>query len=301
MTNRPEALLRPMWPLPADRQSAAAHQYVELDNRPMLDRELVDATWTNVDNERNYVRRRFAHHSLWSLVILKPTREIFASRFLGIAITLLVTMMALTYLVGRGRWVHDDVQTDNRIRLQELNQDLGVKASIDPLTGIYNRSMLDQTLAAEMGRADRYNTPLSLVLYDVDRFKAVNDTFGHPVGDKVLIQLSRFVPNLIRSTDFFARWGGEEFLILTPGSDGPMALEAAEKLREAISHIVFPEVGAVTCSFGVTQYARGESAADLIARADDALYRAKANGRNQVQLTPPPGTTKPRLVSRDLL
>jgi diguanylate cyclase (GGDEF)-like protein len=80
-----------------------------------------------------------------------------------------------------------------------------------------------------------------------------------------------------------------------------MALEAAEKLREAISHIVFPHVVTVTCSFGVAQYARGESAAELIARADDALYRAKANGRNQVQLTPQPGTTKPRLVSGDTL
>lgn len=301
MTNRPAALFRPMWPLPADRQSYAAHQYSGLNDRPMLDRELVDATWINVEQERNYVRRRFANHTLWSLVILKPTREIFASRFLGIAITLLVTVMALTYFVGRGRWVHDDVQTDNRIRLQELNQDLGVKASIDPLTGIYNRSMLDQTLAAEMARADRYNTPLSLLLYDIDHFKAVNDTFGHPEGDKVLIRLSRFVANLIRATDFFARWGGEEFLILTPGSDGSMALEAAEKLREAISRIVFSEVGTVTCSFGVAQYARGESAAELIARADDALYRAKANGRNQVQLTPQPGTAKPRLVSGEML
>ena len=288
MTNRPEALLRILWPLAADNLSSPAREFGRLQDGPMLDREIVDGTWTSVDNERNYVRRRLADHSQWSLVILKPTREIFATRLLGIVITFLVTIMALIYLFGSERWVHDAVQADNRVRLQALTQDLGVKATTDPLTGLHNRLKLESTLPAEMARADRYDTPLSLVLYDVDHFKKVNDTYGHPVGDKVLIQLSRFVPNLIRNTDFLARWGGEEFLILVPGSDGAMAFQAAEKLREAISHVVFDEVGSITCSFGVAEYIPGESVADLITRADDALYRAKADGRNQVQMMPRP-------------
>jgi diguanylate cyclase (GGDEF)-like protein len=297
MTNHREQLLRPFWQLPADKKAALAQQFGTLDGRPMIEQEVADATWANVDGERNYIRRRFADHSEWSLVILKPTREIFASRVLGIVITLLVAIMALIYLLGRSRWIHDRVQMDNRLRLQELARDLGYKATTDALTGLPNRLKFDQALADEMLRAARYKTPLSLVLYDVDHFKQVNDTFGHQVGDHVLTELSRLVPNLIRSTDLLARWGGEEFVILVPGCDGPMAFAAAQKLRAAIGQREFAEVGSVTCSFGVAQYAPGETAEAFIARADDALYRAKINGRNQVVLGPPPAGAKLELVS----
>jgi len=289
MTNYPEALRRTLWPLPTTAKSPLSRPFGKQVDPPMLEHEVVDGTWATVDNERQYVRRRFADHSQWSLVILKPTREIFATRFLGIVITLLVTIMALIYLVGKGRWIHDDVLADNRIRLQELTHDLGMKAATDPLTGLHNRLNLDQALAREMERSQHYGTPLSLILYDIDHFKRVNDTYGHLAGDKVLIQLSRFVPNLIRTTDFLARWGGEEFIILAPGSGGPMAFQAAEKLRDAVGQVVFEDVGAVTCSFGVTQWVPGETAAEFIARADEALYQAKANGRNQVVLAPQSG------------
>jgi diguanylate cyclase (GGDEF)-like protein len=286
MTNRPEALHRTLWSLPAGQRMTLARRFPTLDDRPMLEDGIVDASWTNVDGERNYVRRRFANHSDWSLVILKPTREIFATRFLGIVITLLVTIMALIYLLGRGRWVHDDVQTDKRAKLLELASELGVKATTDPLTGLYNRHKLEPVLGAEMQRADRYHTPLSLVLFDIDHFKEINDKHGHTIGDMVLVRLSRFVPNLLRSSDLLVRWGGEEFLILAPGSDGPMVFQAATKLRDAVGNVVFDEVGTVTCSFGVAQYVPGESAVELIARADAALYLAKSSGRNEVKLAP---------------
>jgi diguanylate cyclase (GGDEF)-like protein len=297
MTNRPKALFRTFWPLSAEKQQVLGPQFGTLNDRPMLEQEIVDATWTNVDGERNYVRRRFGNHSQWSLVILKPTREVFASRVLGIVITLLVTIMTLIYLLGRERWVHDNVQMDKRLRLQELARDLGFQATTDPLTGLHNRLKFDQALADEMVRSDRYKTPLSLVLYDVDNFKRVNDTYGHQIGDKVLVQLSRFVPNLIRSTDLLARWGGEEFAILVPGSDGQMAFQAAKKLRDAIRHVVFDEVGSVTCSFGVTQFAVEDTAAEFISRADNALYRAKINGRNQVELELQPLAARSELAS----
>jgi len=297
MTNRPNALLRTFWPLSAEKRSTLDRHFGTLNDRPMLEGEIANASWTNVDGERNYIRRRFADHSQWSLVILKPTHEIFASRVLGIVITLLVTIMTLIYLLGRERWVHDTVQMDNRLRLQELARDLGFKATTDPLTGLPNRLKFDQALANEMLRADRYNTPLSLVLYDIDHFKEVNDSYGHQAGDKVLMQLSQFVPNMIRSSDLLARWGGEEFVILTPGCDAAMALQAAEKLRAAITQVVFDEVGTVTCSFGIAQYVPGETVAAFIARADDALYRAKINGRNQVALGSQPAGAKLELVS----
>lgn len=290
MTNRPEALHRILWPQADLAKTRGAPQLGERGDRPMLEREVVDGSWATVDNEQNYVQRRFADHGQWSLVVLKPTREIFATRFLGIVITLLVTIMTLIYLLGKGRWVHDDVLADNRIRMQELTRDLGMRAATDPLTGLHNRLNFDQALSVEIERSQRYGTPLSLILYDIDHFKRINDTYGHLAGDKVLVQLSQFVPELIRKTDLLARWGGEEFVILAPGAGGPMAFQAAEKLRDAVGQIVFEGVGTVTCSFGVAQWLSGESAAEFIARADEALYRAKANGRNQVAMAPQSGS-----------
>lgn len=263
----------------------------------MLSQPIVDATWISVDGERDYVRRRNANHSQWSLVILKPTQEIFASRVLGIIVTLLVALMTLIYLFGRERAMHDNVQMEKRLKLQALARDLRFQATTDQLTGLYNRLKFDQALAAEMSRSMRYETSLSLVLYDVDNFKAVNDAHGHQIGDKVLIQLSRFVPSLLRNTDLLARWGGEEFVILIPGSDGEKAYQAAEKLRKAIAQVKFDEIGTVTCSFGVAQYVHGEAAETLISRADEALYRAKLNGRNQVELALLPSVAQLPLVS----
>jgi diguanylate cyclase (GGDEF)-like protein len=143
----------------------------------------------------------------------------------------------------------------------------------------------------------RYETPLSLVLYEVDNFKIINDTHGHQIGDKVLVQLCRFVPSLLRNTDLLARWGGEEFVILTPGSDGEMAYQTAEKLRNAIEQVKFDEIGTVRCSFGVAQYVYEDTAETLISRADNALYRAKLNGRNRVELASLPSIVQPELVS----
>jgi diguanylate cyclase (GGDEF)-like protein len=297
LTNQHKMLFGTLWPLSAEKHLALAQQFGKLNDRPMLAQQIVDATWINVGGERNYVRRRDANHSLWSLVILEPIHEIFASRVLGIIVTLLVALMSLIYLFGKERWIHDNVQMDKRLKLQELARDLRFQATTDPLTGLSNRLKLDQALATEISRSTRYKTPLSLVLYDVDNFKAVNDTHGHQIGDKVLIQLSRFVSSLLRNTDLLARWGGEEFVILTPGSDGEMAYQATEKLRNAIEQVGFDEIGTVTCSFGVAQYVYGDNAETLISRADDALYRAKLNGRNRVELASRPPMTEAVLAS----
>jgi diguanylate cyclase (GGDEF)-like protein len=297
LTNQQKMLFRTWWPPSAEKQLALTQQLGKLNDRPMLAQPIVDATWIIVDGERNYVRRRYANHSKWSLVILKPTHEIFASRVLGIIVTLLVALMTLIYLFGKERWIHDNVQMDKRLKLQELARDLRFQATTDPLTGLSNRLKFNQALAAEMSRSMRYQTSLSLVLYDVDNFKAVNDTHGHQIGDKVLMQLSRFVPGLLRDTDLLARWGGEEFVILTPGSDGEMAYQVAEKLRKAVEQIKFDGIGTVTCSFGVAQYVYGDTAETLTSRADDALYRAKLNGRNRVELASRPSTVQPPLVS----
>jgi diguanylate cyclase (GGDEF)-like protein len=297
LTNRPHLMLQNLWPLPAEKRAALSRQFGSLSDRPMLSREIAGGTWTTFGGERDYVLRRQANQTQWSLVILTPMREIYASRVLGIVVTLLVAIMALIYLFGRERWVHDSVQMEKRLQLQELARDLRFKATTDPLTGVSNRLKFDQALASEMVRSRRYKTPLSLVFYDVDHFKEINDTYGHQIGDKVLIQMCTLVAANIRGTDVLARWGGEEFAVMVPSCDGRIAQQTAEKLRATIEQIVFHTVGKVTCSFGVAQYAEGDTAVALIARADDALYRAKINGRNRVELAATPLAARPTFMS----
>lgn len=157
------------------------------------------------------------------------------------------------------------------------------QATTDALTGIDNRIKFNQSLAIEIARATRYNSPLSLIIFDIDHFKKVNDTFCHSVGDKVLKSLAKLVEANIRETDIFARWGGEEFVILAPGISLTETLELADKLRSKVEEFDFNKPQKVTLSFGVTAFKKGDSSTMLLNRADEALYRAKENGRNQVQ------------------
>lgn len=176
---------------------------------------------------------------------------------------------------------------DTRRAQQELkhaNELLQTQARIDFLTGIYNRRMFDTLLAAEAARACRYRSPLSLLMLDIDFFKQVNDQHGHPAGDQVLQKFAELISGRIRSHDIFSRWGGEEFVVLTP-NDEQQAVILAEILRELVEQYDFGNGLRITCSFGVTRYQYGERVANFIARADQALYQAKRNGRNRVELT----------------
>ncbi|MDO8706822.1 MAG: diguanylate cyclase, partial [Sulfuricaulis sp.] len=168
-------------------------------------------------------------------------------------------------------------------RRKALEEHLRGLAITDTLTGIFNRRKFDDALTDEMGRSGRYGTPLSLLMFDIDFFKQINDVHGHLVGDTVLQTLGRFVTGKIRSQDMFARYGGEEFAILAPGMNIEGCRKLAEKLRAGIEQHVFPEAGRVTCSFGVTEFQRGDIAESFVRRADVALYRAKKNGRNRVE------------------
>ena len=168
-------------------------------------------------------------------------------------------------------------------RRQELEEDLRTLASTDKLTGIFNRRALDEAIRKEIERAKRYRHPMSLILFDIDNFKNINDVFGHQVGDAVLSELSRLVGGKIRVHDVFARWGGEEFVILGVSSDMDGCLRLAEKLRGIIENHSFPDIGKMSCSFGVAVLHDDDTAVSLVKRADEALYRAKQGGRNRVQ------------------
>lgn len=155
-------------------------------------------------------------------------------------------------------------------------------ASTDALTGAFNRRRFNEVLLSELARSKRYSTIFSLVIFDIDHFKKINDTFGHQVGDQVLFKLSLLISQNIRNTDIFARWGGEEFAILSAHCENECPTNFAEKLRKLIESCVFTDVGQVTCSFGVTEYRAGDDEESIVKRADNNLYRAKETGRNCV-------------------
>lgn len=166
--------------------------------------------------------------------------------------------------------------------LRASNEKLSVLSVTDHLTGIYNRQYLDQVLDAEVERVDRYHSKLSLVMMDLDDFKRVNDTCGHLVGDEVLVKSVETIHHLVRKTDTFGRWGGEEFILICPETDLHQASQLAEKVRAAIETTEFSQDIRLTFSLGVAQYHAGESVNECVDRADRNLYRAKRNGKNQV-------------------
>jgi len=181
----------------------------------------------------------------------------------------------------------DAAEAANRA-LKAANRELAWLATTDPLTGLWNRRQLDERLRQEIERADRYGHPLTLVLFDIDDFKGINDRFGHASGDQVLAELSRRVRGHLRTSDGLGRWGGEEFLVLLPECGGEQACELAEKLRQLVSATPFEDVGTVTASFGVAQRSLGETEDAWFGRVDRALYRAKQRGRNRVELAADP-------------
>lgn len=186
----------------------------------------------------------------------------------------------------RGQWKAVGIVRDatERVKAEERLTQL---ATTDTLTGIRNRRCFDEMLEREVGRAMRHASPLSLILFDVDHFKRINDMFGHQAGDRVLAQLAGAVGGAIRTTDLFARWGGEEFAILLPGCNLNAGRSLAEKLRLELEQQPFPDAGKVTCSFGVGEYTPGDNADGLMKKTDLCLYHAKASGRNRVETSSP--------------
>ncbi len=166
--------------------------------------------------------------------------------------------------------------------LEDLNRRLEVSAMTDPLTGAFNRLKFDQDTEKEIERCKRYGSHLSLIIFDIDFFKSINDHYGHVAGDSVLKEVVRLASEYIRENDVFARWGGEEFVVLLPEVNGTDSLLAAEKLRKRIECFDFSHIDRLTCSFGVTQFLAEDSFETFINRADEALYMAKQQGRNQV-------------------
>jgi len=167
---------------------------------------------------------------------------------------------------------------------EKLNQHLTNKAYIDNLTGAFNRYKFEEVFEYELSHFKRYNRIFCVAMIDIDHFKKFNDTFGHLIGDEVLIMLAQESKKVIRKLDIFTRWGGEEFLVLFPETSLENSFISANKLRESIASLVHPIAGNITASFGVSQIYKDDTLDSILKRCDDALYKAKENGRNRVEV-----------------
>jgi diguanylate cyclase (GGDEF)-like protein len=163
-------------------------------------------------------------------------------------------------------------------------RELAGQAYTDPLTGALNRQGLRDALVKRLQSTGHYSDGLSVIFVDLDFFKRINDQHGHDVGDDVLRRFAALVRAHVRAADKLVRWGGEEFLLVCPETNAEQAALLAEKLRAAMQAETWPNALAVTASFGVTEIQSGEDIGAAITRADGALYRAKAGGRNRVEL-----------------
>lgn len=184
--------------------------------------------------------------------------------------------------------IKNSILKEEILAWQKVEKELIHLATIDPLTLIPNRRKFDDVLQYELNRDTRYKNELSLIFCDLDYFKLINDGYGHKIGDEVLKEFTDLISSSIRKTDIFARWGGEEFVLLLPQTDMKTAMRTAEKLRIATERHEFSYIGKMTASFGATRLIEGDNESTFIKRADDALYTAKKNGRNRVEVIEPP-------------
>jgi diguanylate cyclase (GGDEF)-like protein len=176
-------------------------------------------------------------------------------------------------------------QGANALENARLHEAAALQARSDGLTGLANRRHCEEQLLAEVARSERYETPLAVILCDIDEFKAANDTHGHAFGDLVLQRFADVVRETLRDIDVSSRWGGEEFLIVLPGTTLEGAIEAAERIRTAFAALELgagDETARMTASFGVASFVAGVDALELVRAADEALYEAKRRGKNRV-------------------
>lgn len=169
------------------------------------------------------------------------------------------------------------------LNLLVAHKEMSDLANIDQLTKLANRRSIDERIKLEFSRSVRHKCIFSLIIFDVDNFKTINDIYGHPLGDKVLVTIAELTNERLRDIDLCGRWGGEEFLIICSETEVEGATILAENIRQTIEIYEFPVVGKVTCSFGVSSYKNTDKCpADALKRADDLMYEAKKTGKNKV-------------------
>jgi diguanylate cyclase (GGDEF)-like protein len=198
-------------------------------------------------------------------------------------------LVARIYAALRTKRLQDELRRKND-EMKEMLTKVERLSITDTLTGLFNRRRFETVLESEFNKASRYKTPLSCVMIDIDHFKAVNDTYGHAVGDTVIRDLARIIQDKIRNVDTACRWGGEEFIILAPMTTKSNAIPPARRILQTVSDHAFAGVKDrnVTVSIGIADLSGSaiDTSDKLIQEADMALYAAKKNGRNRIELAP---------------
>ena len=189
---------------------------------------------------------------------------------MGLGPVMALLLVFIPFHRGIERWLD---------QLQRERATMVALAERDGLTGLYNRRAGESLLTNLLASPDEAD---ALIVFDIDRFKRINDTFGHPAGDEVLRQVARRCSSVLRTSDLFARWGGEEFLVLVRGASNESLVGVADLMRRSISAEPIDPVGVVTASFGVSRFRPYDTMASWIERADRALYAAKEGGRDRV-------------------
>jgi diguanylate cyclase (GGDEF)-like protein len=211
-------------------------------------------------------------------IIEKVTGYLFAI-FTFIAI---VAGVVIYFIFSIKRLKHDTYHKE--VEFDKLREDTQKLAFEDTLTGAATRLKFDETLKDLIQIASKFEKQkFTFLILDIDNFKRINDNFGHDYGDVVLKEVSSTIKSHIRGSDTFARWGGEEFVVLSPLTTLDESLMFADRLRKLIASIEFDKVEMVTCSFGLVEYKMGDDTSTIVKRADELLYKAKQNGKNRVE------------------
>ncbi|MDJ0880532.1 MAG: diguanylate cyclase [Gammaproteobacteria bacterium] len=217
-----------------------------------------------------------------------PEKSFWDAKTVFWTMTILMVILTMLFLILRHRELialNASLQQqidDATSQLSQSNEFLKDLTVTDALTGINNRRAFEHSLNELMTRAHRYQQSFSMLIFDIDDFKKLNDTYGHDMGDRVLQEIVDRIKNTVRDVDILCRWGGEEFTILMPETQKDGALKMAERCRRAIAEELFDEVGVLSISLGGTCYQPDDNERKLFKRADDALYQAKAEGKNRV-------------------
>jgi diguanylate cyclase (GGDEF)-like protein len=234
-----------------------------------------------VDEKESGYLKRTQQYTTWVRYILKNPLETHKVKLLKdneeyiFEVNAKVTDVDDNYIV---------VITFNNISELEMQRKaFEIASTIDALTRVANRLKFNMILQQQIEMSKRYKHNFSLILFDIDKFKQINDTYGHKTGDNILVELALLIKNTMRKSDTFARWGGEEFAIILPQTDLQTAAKIAEKVRKRVADHDFEDGLKVTCSFGVCEYKEEYDLETLVKFADEKLYKAKHQGRNQVQ------------------
>ena len=223
--------------------------------------------WRSLFDQREWLRHEFQY---------------FGGFYLYLACATITVFTLFGYFLGR----RSDKTTDQSASVKEALRNVSMQAITDALTNIHNARYLHEQLSIEAESAKRYNTPLACLMLDIDNFKSINDKFGHPSGDVILVTLAKIVRQSVRRVDIVGRLGGEEFLVIMPHTSRDMAFQIAERIRQAVQRWPFKAGDTmipVTVSIGLACYpAPGvDDKSTLMKAADDALYEAKRTGKNR--------------------